>query len=307
MRPLNKQLIPVSTSNSDEVDLLEVLLYVISAITRNKVLILVIFALGAGSYLLWNAVRANVYTGSFVSRVPFTNSTEMGETIAGIKRYIKEDNAEGLKNEFGFELRKLSAIRAIELIATDDKGDDFLCKIQATVTSPDDFRQLQKQLINTFGRAIRGKIEDQRQLAERKLKVLEEEATTIDIIVSRSMKQNGDSNFAGLTELLTRKTSLEKEKIEIKHDLERAYEISIVQNFPNYTTVVDNKPLKLLSLWLFSTFVVAIVSVAVCEITRMVKARTVVTGQSRVENNGSRRIEFPDREKLERPKKVENV
>jgi|GEM_PF-5461617 len=307
MKPLDhKQLITVSRPKEDEIDVLQVAFYLMNLVYKHRLAIVVTLVIGVACGYFHYRSKPDRYTGTFSCKVPYINETELGAVIESINRYVGEGNHLGLTREFGFEKISLQSLTDVRLIPAKNPAD-FLCKIQATVTHPAAFEPVQKQLISTFKNIFQRELESDRFRQNTKLALINEEIARIEGILNTATSGDLLRKHENAEALVRLKIDLQNERIELLNQQKDLGAISVVENFPKYTTASTKGYLPSLLMFTALSILILTAYIFVAEASRLVKERKRMKQSNVSTLNGWLNLNVSEKGNDQHPQELENV
>jgi LPS O-antigen subunit length determinant protein (WzzB/FepE family) len=244
---------PPVTTQSDEIDLLELLLKGVLVIRRNFAMIIIFFLAGTALGLIYNQISPNVYSSKMLINSDILTESYSKQLMNTLNTLIKERDTQILSEKLGMDQKKVSKINSVliesALVRTENIAENSKNYLTVEVLIGDNsiLPQLQDALINYLrsNEFVKIRVEQKRKYTNQVIEKIDLELIDLEKlkvkITEGGLAQSTKDNIVLFdpTTINSKILELNKEKINLQNSLETINSIQLIEGFTAF-----NKPIS---------------------------------------------------------------
>jgi len=242
-------------SNSDEIDLVELLAKIVIGIKNNIKLIIGAFIIGTIIGLAYYQLVPEIYESKMLISSDILTESYSKIMVSDLNKLIDEKNPGAISSKLQLSENQSNSLEEIEIKSSIDKSEfikeqektylTIICKSKDNSIWPD----LQKSLINFFesNDFVKTRVEHRRKYITQIIEKIDKELIDLNElkarIVNGQITQSGKDNLVLFdpTTVNSKILELNKEKINLQNSLETVNSIQLVEGFTVFEKPVSPK------------------------------------------------------------------
>jgi hypothetical protein len=245
----------LNTSNSDEIDLVELLAKFILAIKNNLRALIVAFALGTLLGLGYYQIAPKVYEGKMILQSDILTESYSERITESLDNLIKEGNDKLLSQRIGVTEEEASSIQKIEIEnvkqkeAKDEKSENATFIVTVKTKNKNILLSLQEGLIKYLrnNEYVKIRVRQRENYYKSMIDKVGQEISSLDSLKKRLFSgqpiysKSAEMMLVDPTNIYSKIIELNKEQINYRNGLELVNSIQLVEGFTVYNKPVSPK------------------------------------------------------------------
>jgi hypothetical protein len=246
---------PLKTSESGEIDLIELLAKFIKAVTNNVRLLFIAFIMGTILGGAYSQFAPKVYEGKMILLSDILTESYSERITESLDNLIKEDNDKLLSQRLGIKEEEASSIQKVEIEnvkqkeSRDEKSESATFIVTVRTKNKNSLTNLQEGLINYLrnNEYVKIRVRQRENYYKSMIEKVGQEISSLDSLKKRLFSgqpiysKSAEMMLVDPTNIYSKIIELNKEQINYRNGLELVNSIQLVEGFTVYNKPVSPK------------------------------------------------------------------